>query len=519
MRLGAHLRRFSLVAVLAASVTAGLGGVPAAAASAPAPTIVWSECDGFECGTAEVPLDHQRPAGERISLALIKLPATDASHRKGSLFLNPGGPGGSGVSAVRDGASSFPAELRRAYDIIGFDPRGIGESATLRCFTNREEAEAAAHTLPYPLTAVEKQQWVATDGLLADACAANAGPILHHMSTADVARDLDLLRIAVGDRYLNYLGYSYGSYLGMTYANLFPATVGAFVIDGVLDPVAWSTGRGNQARTQPFTDRILSAAGGEVTLAEFFRQCDKAKQQCAFSGNARARYEALLVRMRTSPVEFPGIPGFFLTDRNLVATTSGALYNPDSWSDFSEFLADLEAGANAEAAVGYQELEDELSDAGAAAADYTPGEGMQAVTCADTANPSTITAWSVAADRSARLAPHFGRLWTWQSSSCADWPGSSDSRYAGPWNRRTAHPVLVVGNHFDPSTPYTGAVIASLLMPNSRLLTYTGWGHLAYLKAGNRCIDDKVTAYLVSDTLPRKGTVCRPTGSPFTGTG
>lgn len=177
--------------------------------------------------------------------------------------------------------------MRETYDRVGFDPRGVGASTPLRCFDDEQDAIAAQHPHTFPVTAADVVEWQRVDRLFADACAVHGGPILSHMSTANVARDLDLLRRAVGEARLNYLGYSYGTYIGMTYANMFPTTVGAFVIDGVLDPIDWSAGNEATSRTQPFTTRVHSAQGSEDTLDQFLRSVRpgrrslRAVRQCA----------------------------------------------------------------------------------------------------------------------------------------------------------------------------------------------------------------------------------------------
>jgi pimeloyl-ACP methyl ester carboxylesterase len=202
-----------------------------------------------------VPLDYDRPKGKQITLALTRLPAADPGRRIGSLFINPGGPGGSGVEFVQGaGPFLYSDEVRARFDLVGFDPRGIIGSTPLRCYDTLDETLADFSTpFQFPVTREEERIWIRSDRAIARACAEHGGPILNHMSTASVARDMDLLRRAVGDAKLTYAGYSYGSYLGSTYANLFPGKVRALVVDGVLDPVAWSTGRGNQARTLPFS--------------------------------------------------------------------------------------------------------------------------------------------------------------------------------------------------------------------------------------------------------------------------
>ena len=506
----------SVVAVLAAAL---VGFAPAASAvgQTDPPTIAWRDCgDGFQCADVPVPLDYDRPSDGTITLALLRLPAADPAQRKGSLFVNPGGPGGSGVGAVRSGGQAYPQELRDAYDLVGFDPRGVEGSTPLGCFDNEADALAAQHRQKFPVSAAEVVEWQRVDRLFAAACAAHGGPILSHMSTANVARDLDLLRRAVGDTRLNYLGYSYGTYIGMTYANMFPATVGAFVIDGVLDPVEWSTGDGATSRTQPFTMRIGSAKGSEDTLDQFLTLCDRAGDRCALSGNARARYEALLERAKAHPIPYPGFPEFLMTYPAIIGATLNGLYTP-RWSGTAEFLAQLEAQPQVTATAAAASSVGAPVPAGRPLpfGDYPQFEAFAAVPCSETDNPTSFSAWPRAAEKEAHHYPHFGALWTWDSTVCSSWPVRDADRYTGPWRATTANPVLVVGNYYDPSTPYEGALTASRLLKNARLLSYAGWGHSAYLKAGNACIDDAVTRYLVDNTLPGRNTVCRPQGTPF----
>jgi len=473
------------------------------------PLLKWIPCrDGFQCATAAVPLDYDKPAAAKITLSLIRLPAGSPSRRIGSLFLNPGGPGDSGVDFARF-AKFLPLELRARFDIIGFDPRGVARSTPLRCYDTLDQAAADRPPFLFPVTTAEENLQRIADQKLAAACAKHGGPILDHMSTADVARDLDLLRRTVGDTQLNYLGYSYGSMLGQTYANLFPSKVRAMVIDGVLDPIAWTIGRGNEAATEPFSARIGSDIGAQATLGEFFRLCDAAGPDCAFSGSSAQRYAALATRLRQHPVTF--------TDQELIAVTLGFLSQPSAWPAAAALLADLERQASPQvvgqrvAAIG-----DRIGARTAVQQPY-PNlvEGFPGVACSDSVNPDRFSAWQNTADAAARHG-YFGRLETWASSPCLPWPGSAgQDRYLSPWTARTAKPVLVVGNYFDPATPYQGAVTASRLLPNSRLLSYAGWGHTAAFLQSNFCINTAVTDYLVTTHPPAPGTVCQPEGSPF----
>jgi pimeloyl-ACP methyl ester carboxylesterase len=505
------------VALLAPSASAAPSSAAAEAAVA-APSVQWTPCrDGFECARVPVPLDYDDPTGPQIDVAVIRLPAGDPAQRIGSLMLNPGGPGGSGVEFVRGVGKFLPLELRARYDIVGFDPRGVNYSTPLRCFDTFDEAIAVLPPFPYPDLPHEEQVLRVADDQLAAACAEHGGAILDHMSTADVARDMDLLRGAVGDEELNYLGFSYGSVLGQYYANLFPERVGHLVIDGVLDPIAWTTGRGDEARTTPFTDRLASADGARRTLEEFFRLCDEAGP----SGDAAGRYAALGERLGGHPAEivdpFSG-QTFRITYNDLIALTLGALYATFIWPDLAMFLADLEQQlsptvlgqrlATIRAALGLAPEEQE---------EYPNFiESFPGVACSDSVNPRSFGVWQASADRAEAQYGRFGRIWHWAGDPCRPWPSSAgQDRYLGPWTASTASPVLVVGNYFDPATPYQGAVTASELLPNSRLLSYAGWGHTAYFGVGNFCVDSLVTHYLVTGEVPAEGTVCEPEGSPF----
>lgn len=504
----------STLLVGASSSNAASNGSSAARSS----SIAWQPCDeGFECATVEVPLDYDHPHGPQIAIALIRLPAESQRHRIGSLFMNPGGPGGSGVEFVRAVATSLPAQLRERFDIVGFDPRGIIGSTPLRCFDTLDEAFASYAPYAFPVGAQEEAVWRAADKVLADACARRGGRIQSHMSTANVARDLDRLRGALGDRKLTYVGFSYGSYLGTTYANLFPGRVRALVVDAVLDPIAWSTGRGHRAQKKPFSVRLHSDEGAQRTLEEFLRLCDEAGDACAFSGDAAARFAALAEQLRAEPVEIVEEgETFTFTYADLVGGMLGTLYDPFSWSEAAGFLAALEAAATP-AQLG-QRLALLRSHLGldAPQEDYpNVVEGGPGVYCTDSDNPSSYEAWSRAAAAADRKFGYFGRPWAWVSSICQPWTAVDQDRYMGPFTARTANPVLVVGNYYDPATRYQGAVTVSHLLPNSRLLSYAGWGHTASFGLGNACIDDAVARYLASTRPPGAGKVCAPNGNPF----
>jgi pimeloyl-ACP methyl ester carboxylesterase len=500
-------------------------GAAAGGASAGPTKIGWSKCytqfGPFECGTVQVPLDYDEPNGATISLAVVRLPATDPAHRIGSLFLNPGGPGGSGVDyTVFAGPILYTAEVRAKFDLVGFDPRGIERSTALRCFGTDRQWSPYFTPFAFPSTPEEEQIWINADLYLDSSCAQRGGRIGDHMSTANVARDLDVLRRAVGDAKLNYAGVSYGTFLGQVYANMFPDNVRAMIIDGVLDPIAWTTGSGDGS-TAPFSTRLRSDAGAQATLDEFFRLCDAGGANCAFAPHSADRFAALGAKLQSHPahVTFPDGSTGEVNYSNLIGMTLGAMYDSSSWESFAQALADLEVQASA-ATLGAR-LQKFWNPTNA----YITKrgfpryqnflEGFPPVACADSDNPHSYAAWSAAGTASEAAFGTFGRIWTWVSSICAAWPTADADRYMGPFTHRTANPVLIIGNLFDPATRYQGAVTASNLLPNSRLLTVHGWGHTSLFLS--QCADAVQTRYLVDLTLPPAGTVCEQDHVPFSG--
>jgi pimeloyl-ACP methyl ester carboxylesterase len=522
--MGAGRRSWAFVLALVLALTAVLGSVsPAAEAASSSPKIAWSSCfrsfGPFECGTVQVPLDYSSPGAGTVSLAVIRLPAGDPARRIGSLFINPGGPGGSGVDfALFAAPFLFTAEVRARFDIVGFDPRGVARSTALRCFGNAKQWAPYFTPFAFPSNAAEEAAWEASDLYLDGACAQRGGKIIDHMATANVARDLDILRAAVGDAQITYAGYSYGSYLGVTYANLFPDRVRALLVDGVLDPIAWSTCVGNEGTTVPFSTRLRSDQGAQATLDEFFRLCD-AGVGCAFAPNSAERFDALADRLKTGPIDIvdPATGQVFQFNYSLLILQALiAMYDSVSWPDLAVFLAGLEASASA------AELGASLNALDRATGFITKRgfpnyrnnvEAFPAIACADSDNPDSYAAWSQQGALADATFGYFGRIWTWVSSICAKWPGSDGARFVGPFTRTTANPVLVIGNHFDPATRYQGAVTVDGLLPSSALLTVHGWGHTSLFLSA--CADAAVSDYLVRVAVPASGTVCEQDLVPF----
>ncbi len=496
-------------------VIALISPVQAQAATSPAvpvPTLTWSDCgDGFQCTTAAVPLDYARPQDGTISLALIRLPATDQAHRIGSLFTNPGGPGGSGVDFIRQVGKTFPAAIRARFDIIGFDPRGVGASTPVRCFDNVADQQAFFSQFGlFPVGPEEEQAYRQAYQQFDQQCEQLNARLLPHVSTANVARDMDLLRHAVGDDKLSYFGLSYGTYLGETYANLFPNRFRALILDGVLDPIDYSTGRDDQADNLTAFLRTRSNVGTYQTLRAFLNQCAAVgTSHCAFAADSAKdtaeKFDVLLHQILKQPIVIQTPQGpITLTYALTVELVWESLYSSHGWPQLAAFLQALfQLSGLPPPDVVLQEPQ------------YQNGREAQiANNCVDTNNPRNPFAYPAIAHKADERSPYFGAAWTYVSFPCAYWSVRDRARYVGPWNRDTASPILLVGTTTDPATPYRYAVTTSHELANARLLTLDGWGHTAFLQ-GSTCIDQYEAAYLIEGTLPPRGATCSPDSPPF----
>ena len=503
-----------------------------------------------ECATVGLPLDYDKPSGAQTGVAVLRIKATDQEHKIGTLFLNPGGPGGSGVEIAAAAPYFLGPDLLARFDIVGFDPRGVNFSDNVRCWQNAgQQSEVLdALLLAFPWTNAEESAAVRSSRAFGKACSTTGRPLSGSMSTAEVARDMDVLRRVVGDRKLTYLGFSYGSYLGNAYANMFPDRVRALVIDGVFDPIAWAGSRANL--TTPQTTLLKSGEGAARALHEILVRCRKAGEDyCGFAaaGDPVRNYAKIIASLKKAPlvVTDPDTGEEFVIDyATLIGWLLIDLYYPDGAAivdfDLSDVLALLQpaarkgtAGADAQAAARTALVKkaravqsaDKTSDATRAKQRAELGyafpydnsfETFQSVLCTDGINPREAGSWPAYADAADRKAPDFGRLWTWASSPCASktWTVRDEDTYRGPFTRRTVNPVLVVGNYWDPATNYDGAVKAASLLPNSRLLSSDNWGHTAY--GTSACVNNAVESYLLTRQLPRVGKICVGDVQPFT---
>lgn len=483
------------------------------------PKLDWKGCGGgFQCATARVPLDYDSPRGKSISLALIRLPASDPAKRIGSLFTNPGGPGGSGVGFIRGSARQLitPA-VRARFDIIGFDPRGVGGSTPVRCFSSAaEQMKVLGQILTFPTTAAAERRYVALSKRYAASCEAHAGELLRHVSTANVARDMDLLRQAVGDKLLTYSGVSYGTYLGATYANLFPSHVRALALDGMVDAPAYASG------PSPSTTfvRQHSEIGSSATLNQFFTLCNQAGPAgCAFAagGDPRAKFATLAARLRRTPLIDPS--GVSIGYAELVVYTVQSLYFAGGWAPLAKVLqqiyaltrpADLTAAAGALEELARSTPLPQTHLPSAATAYNNSRDAQLASICGESTNPRDPAAYAAIAAAADRRAPYVGSYWSYIALPCAFWQAKDPDRYMGPWSVRTATPPLLFTTRYDPATPYQNAGTMQRLLTGSRVVTVNGWGHTALLTF-SPCAAGYLERYLINRTLPVPGVQC-PTG-------
>ncbi|GGN98670.1 peptidase [Actinoplanes lobatus] len=508
------MRRLAVRVTAALALVSAVAVAPqAASASGTAPPFSWSACTeplliGFDCATYEVPLDHDRPRGATTTIALSRRPAGDPAHRIGTIFVNPGGPGGAGRNMVRAAARIASPEVLARFDLVGFDPRGIGGSDPIQCFATDAEAEALfARMTGVPITREQIAGTLAANRDYTAACADNIGPLLGHMSTLNVAKDLDLLRQGAGDDRLTYIGYSYGTLIGATYANLFPTRVRAVILDGNVDP--------DQRTNHRLANKFERAGGFEIALDGFLSECDKAGAACALSGGARAKFDRLRDRLREGPVEIPGLGTITLDD--LTGFTGQILYNVASFPDAAQQIQevyDLVFGdPDALRAAGVElpsapPARGWLSDD---AYSYTSTDASFAVNCVDAPLPRNPALYPGFAAAFEKAHPTFGRAEAFSEVGCATWPKITEA-YDGPWNRRTAKTVLVVNPTYDPATRLDFAVRMTRQLGNARLLTLDGFGHTSNYSA---CVTSWYTRYLLDGDLPPKGTRCAQDRVPF----
>ena len=457
--------------------------------------LTWKSCEsGMQCTTAKAPLDWSDPGAGDIELALIRKPATGS--RLGSLLVNPGGPGGSGYDFIRDSVDyATDARLQSSYDIVGFDPRGVNHSTAVKCYENPAELDAYLYDI-YPGTP-GSDEWlaVANDTMKAFGarCLELSGPLLANVDTPSAARDMDMLRAALGDTTLNYLGYSYGTLLGQVYADLFPSKTGRLVLDGAVDPAA-----------SDFDGTATQATGFESALKAFLLDCADQKD-CPFSGTVDQDLldiRALLDSLDASPLR-NAEDGRELGSSAMFTAIILPLYNADNWVYLRQLFTLVKQGDPSYAFQLADSYNGRSAD-GTYADNQT--EAFISINCLDAHGDGNVDEMRAEAAKLKQLAPVFGPQMSWGGTGCPNWP-VPPKRDRVPIVAKGSADILVVGTTNDPATPYSWAKTVASTLEHGHLITYTGEGHTAYNKS-NSCVNSAVDDFFVNGTVPASDPQC-----------
>lgn len=463
-------------------------------------TVAWEPCEfeiathgadkDLRCADVAVPLDYDDPSGESTTVVMSRLDA--GGQARGSLLLNPGGPGVSGVDAMLSAEHMVTDDVRDAYDLVGFDPRGVGRSDGIECLDDEEldawRAEPPAGAEPADEVR-EQYERVGSE------CVRRSGELVAEMGTESAARDMDVLRAVLGDERAAYLGFSYGSHLGAMYAELFPERVGRFVLDGGVDPTL-----------SPREATADQAAGFEENLRHWVRHCQEEIRGCTVGGSsvdeAVARIQELIASVEDGTVT--AADGRRVSVTNVVEGVLAPLYSPSTYPVLDDALAEAFEG-------DYSTLL-ALSDSTHgrdAEGRYTTNTTMAftAVSCLDRpVDAVTDEEMARHQEELEELAPTFGPYLGYGDAACQGWPADPEGEPRAV-DAAGAHPVLVVGTTHDPATPYAWSRALVEQLDDARLLTHDSYGHTAYT-SGNRCVQAAVDRYLLDGELPPEGTTC-----------
>jgi len=455
------------------------------------PAIAWSDCGGgFECATFSVPFSHDAPDGRTFALPLVRRPALDPSTRIGSLLVNPGGPGGSGVAWVRAASFFLPPSIQDRFDLVGFDPRGQAESVP--GIDGPDELDPFVSLDFTPDDDTERAELLARTDAFVAGCEQKSGDVLKFVGTDHIVRDIDLLREALGEEKLSFLGLSYGTFLGAMYAETYPDHVRALVLDGALDPAISG-------------DAFIEgqALGFEGALDAFLTDC-AANDACAFhsGGDPFSAYDALRDAIEKAPLPAPPGSGRALGPGAFAYAVSVPLYRRSRWKTLAAALAEAAAGDGAallELADGYLGRKKD-GTYGDSLADYYGVLSIDFPFAADAAVYESMTNDLLV------KAPRLGAYFPYSALASARWPVEA-WRSPGPVSAVGAPPILVVGATNDPATPYAWSVALAGELSSGVLLTREGEGHISFL-TGNDCVDRAIADYLVDLAVPPKGSTC-----------
>ena len=490
-------------AVLALLAVGGLTGAPASAAEAnpleasslslvrATETLTWRSCGTrLECTTLTVPKDYANPALGTITLALNRVPAR--GQKKGSLVVNPGGPGVAGLDYAAYLASALPASVNAMYDIVGFDTRGAGESAPVTCITGKQTTRWLRAD-PTPDTRAEQLAYVKLAAEISAGCLKRSPQIAPYVSSDATVQDLDSIRVALGEEKLNWLGFSYGTYLGALYAEKFPNRVGKMVLDGAVDP-ALDAMQISQGQSDGFQRALRNFSQDCITKAN----CPSTKS----SRQVLAGINRLLTRLDSVPIATRGpLP---LNEAQATTALFSAMYTPDRWPTLRQALSAAARGDG----TSLQRMAESASDqTGPNSYATNMASAFYAISCLDVpATPRLIGLRDLASEW-ARTAPvpAMARAMSWGNAPCSYWFSHGLPR--SPVQSTTTAPILIIGTTGDPATPYSWAQELNRQLTTSSLLTFRGQGHTATAN-GNNCIDSSVADYLTTGAMPPQGKTC-----------
>ncbi|SFC17947.1 alpha/beta hydrolase fold [Nocardioides terrae] len=453
-------------------------------------TLDWSRCRSrFWCSTLEVPLDYAQPSGQTIRLALLEAPAT--GKRIGSMVVNPGGPGVPGTDYAAVSSRAFREPLRQRYDIVGFDPRGTGASSPVDCLGD-SALTAFLSADPDPDDSKEESAFFDSARAMGAGCAQRSGAVAAHVSTVEAARDIDVLRAALGEAKLTYWGASYGTKLGATYADLFPTRVGRFVLDGALDP-ALPTREIN----------LQQAKGFETALRAYVENCTKSSG--CFLGHTVdegvAKIKSFLDDVDAEPL--PSSDGRQVTEGDAFIGLAYPLYSRDLWLILSTALKAALAGDGS----GLMVLADAYAERSKGEYANNSQEAIYAINCLDDPwalhTPAEVKAEVPAFEEA---SPTFGRAFAWMGASCSGFQQATTSK-PHPVRAAGAAPIVVTGTTRDPATPLQWAENLAAELESGVLVTRDGDGHTAY-NSGNKCVDNALEDYMIDGKVPKDGLAC-----------